>query len=214
MVDVRNDSEGKLLGVPSSQDFATATVAIAESILNIEMFLLSGGMDVVNYDITKSINSGNDVVVASNATLPLSLSYSTTEEFINGLGISASDLRIGDVITFRTKMTHSDGRVSYSGPNDGTYKITISCSSNLAGTYNLTMISGNGYNINFPNEVISEKGIGLYKTESTYAWAVGSIAPDQGFDFQDICGALSVPEQGLAQGYYSCLLYTSDAADE
>ncbi len=203
MVDVRNDSEGKLLGVPSSQDFATATVAIAESILNIEMFLLSGGMDVVNYDITKSINSGNDVVVASNATLPLSLSYSTTEEFINGLGISASDLRIGDVITFRTKMTHSDGRVSYSGPNDGTYKITISCSSNLAGTYNLTMISGNGYNINFPNEVISEKGIGLYKTESTYAWAVGSIAPDQGFDFQDICGALSVPEQGLAQGYYS-----------
>jgi hypothetical protein len=203
MVDVRNDSEGKLLGVPSSQDFTTATVAIAESILDLEMFLLSGGMDVVNYDITKSINSGNDVVVASSSTLPLSLSYSTTEDFINGLGISASDLRIGDVITFRTKMTHSDGRVSYSGPNDGTYKITVSCSSNLGGLYDLSVERDDGAVWPRPNEVITETGVGVYTTTTTGGWSPGQYGDSMGFTFEDICGELTVPNQALFQGMFS-----------
>ncbi|MGK0307240.1 MAG: hypothetical protein ACI8RP_000191 [Urechidicola sp.] len=203
MVDVRADSEGKLLGVPSSLDFETATVAIAESVLNLEIFLLSGGTDVTSYEITKSLNGGNEVTVATSATLPISINYTATEDFLNGLGITADALRIGDVMTFKTKMIHSDGRVSYSGPNDGTYSITISCSSALAASYNLTMVASNGWNINFPNEVVSEKGVGVYKTESIYRWAVGSIAPDQGYDFQDVCGEITVPEQGLAQGYYS-----------
>lgn len=203
IVDVRNNSVGKLLGVPSSQDFATATVSFAEAVLDLEIFLLSGGQDVASYEITKSLNNGNEVTVATSTTLPISLNYTTADEFVNGLGVGIDDLRIGDVITFRTKMIHNDGRVSFSGPNDGTYKVTISCSSDLAGNYNLTMVSSNGWNINFPNELVTEKGVGLYKTESTYRWAVGSIAPDQGFDFQDVCGALTVPSQGLAQGYYS-----------
>lgn len=203
IVDVRSSSEGKLLGVPSSLDFSTATVAFAENLLDMEVFLLSGGQDVVGYEITKSVNGGNEVTASTSATLPISLSYSSVSEFLDGLGMSADDLRIGDVVTFRTKFIHNDGSITFSGPNDGTLKVTISCSSDLAGSYNLTMVSSNGWNINFPNEQVSEKGVGLYKTESTYRWAVGSIAPDQGLDFTDVCGELTVESQGLAQGFYS-----------
>jgi hypothetical protein len=203
IVDVRSASTGKLLGVPSSQDFATATVAFAENLLDLEVFLLSGGTNVTSYEITKSINGGPDVTAAVSPSLPINLSYSSVAEFLDGLGLSESDLRIGDVVTFRTKFVHADGSTSFSGPNDGTYSVTVSCSSDLAGSYNLTMVSSNGWNINFPNEQVSEKGVGLYKTESTYRWAVGSIAPDQGFDFTDVCGSLNVASQGLAQGFYS-----------
>ena len=59
----------------------------------------------------------------------------------------------------------------------------------------------------FPNEIIYEKSPGVYKTTTTYRWAAGSIAPDQGFSFDDVCGTLSVPQQGLAQGYYSNQVY-------
>ena len=38
---------------------------------------------------------------------------------------------------------------------------------------------------------------------TTGTWAAGSIAPDQGFNFSDVCNTITVPAQDLAQGYYS-----------
>lgn len=203
IVDVRSDSQGKLLGVPSSQDFETATVSFAEIILDLEIFLLSGGDDVANYEITKSLNNGSEVIVASSASLPISLSYSTVDEFVNGLGISAGDLRIGDYITFRTKMTHNDGRVSFSGPNDGTYKVTVSCSSDLAGNYDLTLVRDDGASWSRPGEVITEVGVGTYRTTTTGGWAPGQYSATQGYDFTDICGSITVANQDLFQGMFS-----------
>lgn len=203
LVAVNVNSTGKLLGVPSSTDFENATVSFAESELDLGVLLMSGGDDIANYEIVKSINGGPEASVATTATLPISLVYTSVDDYIDGLGITADDLRIGDVITFRTKMTKTDGSVIFAGPTDGSYAITVSCSSNLAGTYNLTMVSSNGNVVNFPNEEITEVSPGVYKTTSIYAWAVGSIAPDQGFNFTDVCGELFVPDQDLAQGYYS-----------
>ncbi|WP_299523915.1 hypothetical protein [uncultured Lutibacter sp.] len=203
IVAINSNSSGKLLGVPSSQNFETATIAFAATELDLGVLLMSGGSEIASYEILKSINGGAEVSVASTPTLPISLVYTTIDQFINGLGIGANDLRIGDVIKFRTKMTKTDGSIIYAGPTDGTYSLTVSCSSDLAGTYNLTMVSSNGWNVNFPNEVITEVSPGYYKTTSIYRWAVGSIAPDQGFNFTDVCGELTVPDQQLAQGYYS-----------
>lgn len=210
IVAINNNTGGKLLGVPSSQDFETATVSFAETELDLGVLLMSGGDDITGYEILKSINGGTETSVASTATLPISLVYTTIDEFIDGLGVTADDLRIGDVISFRTKMTKTDGSVVFAGPTDGTFSLTVSCSSNLAGTYNLTMVSSNGQNVNFPNEVITEVSPGVYKTESIYRWAVGSIAPDQGFNFIDVCGELTVPDQGLAQGYYSNAVFNTE----
>ena len=67
-----------------------------------------------------------------------------------------------------------------------------------------------GHDITFPNEIISEVSPGVYKTSTTYRWSAGSIAPDQGFNFDDVCGTLTVPQQGLAQGYYSNQVYGTD----
>ena len=203
IVDVRSDSEGKLLGVPSSLDFTTATVAFAENVLDLEVFLLSGGQDVVGYEITKSINGGNEVVVATSATLPISINYTTTDDFLNGLGLSVDDLRIGDVITFRTKMMHSDGRVSFSGPNDGSYSVTVSCSSDLAGDYNLTLVRDDGSSWNRPGEVVTETGVGEYQSTTTGGWAPGAYSATQGFTFTDVCGEITVANQDLFQGMFS-----------
>ena len=52
-------------------------------------------------------------------------------------------------------------------------------------------------------EVVALTSVNNFKTDTTGTWAVGSIAPDQGFSFVDICGAITVPDQGLAQNYYS-----------
>ncbi|MDC9722234.1 MAG: hypothetical protein PSN34_05610 [Urechidicola sp.] len=203
IVAVHSSTVGKLLGVPSSLDFETATVSFAEVELYMEVILMTGGSDVSGYEITKSLNNGLETTVASVVSLPITLTYSTVDEFLDGLGVNSDDLRIGDVITFRTKIIRTDGSVEFAGPNDGTYTVVISCSSDMAGYYNLTTERDNGPDALFPNELITEKGVGLYKTESTYRWAVGSIAPDQGLDFTDVCGELTVPVQGLAQGYYS-----------
>ncbi|MDV7185765.1 hypothetical protein R3X25_00605 [Lutibacter sp. TH_r2] len=211
IVAVNSNSTGKLLGVPSSTDFETATISFAASELDLGVLLMSGGADIATYEIVKSINGGTEASVATSSTLPISLVYTTVDDYIDGLGITADDLRIGDVITFKTKMTKSDGSVIYAGPNDGSYSITVSCSSDLAGTYDLTMVSSNGYVINFPNEEITEVSPGYYKTTSIYAWSVGSIAPDQGFNFSDVCGQLNVPDQDLAQGYYSNDVFNTEA---
>jgi hypothetical protein len=138
IVAVNVNSDGKLLGAPSSSDLTTATVAFSNTSLELELILMSGGQDVAGYELVKSLNNGPEVVVSSTATLPLSLTYSTLDEYINGLGVTESDLRIGDVISFRTKMTKTDGSVSYAGPQDGNFNVTINCSADLSGTYMVT----------------------------------------------------------------------------
>lgn len=203
IVAINSDSGGKLLGVPSSTDFETATVTFSEFELDLEVILMTGGTDVSGYELVKSLNGGAEITVATSNTLPISLTYTTAEEFVSGLGVTIDDLRIGDVITFRTKLMRADGSVEFAGPNDGSFAITVSCSSDLAGTYDLVTVRDNGPDAIFPGEVISEVSPGYYKTTSIYRWAVGSIAPDQGFNFIDVCGELTVPSQGLAQGYYS-----------
>lgn len=211
IVAIHNATGGKLLGVPSSLDFETASVSFAETELTLEVILMSGGSDIVGYEIVKSLNGGTGTTVATSNSLPISLSYSSAAEFVSGLGIAEGDLRIGDVVNFRTKMLKADGSIIFAGPGDGSFNVTVSCSSNLAGNYHLTVVRSNGGDVIFPNEKIIEVSPGVYKTESIYRWAVGSIAPDHGFNFQDICGEITVPEQGLAQGYYSNTVVGTEA---
>ncbi|PHR74150.1 MAG: hypothetical protein COA67_01945 [Lutibacter sp.] len=138
IVGVRSTSDGKLLGAPSSTDLSTATVAFSDTSLELEVYLLSGGVDVSSYELMKSINGGPEVTVATSATLPISISYSTLTDFIGDLGLAEPSLRIGDVIKFRTKFVHTDGSIAFSGPNEGTFSVTINCSADLTGNYTMT----------------------------------------------------------------------------
>lgn len=138
IVAIGGNSDGKLLGAPSSSDLTTATIAFSDTNLNLEIMLITGGQDVASYEIVKSFNGGNEVSVMTSNSLPMTLSYTTLEDYISGLGITADQIRIGDVIKFRTKIIKNDGSTYFAAPGQGDFSITINCSSNLAGTYLVT----------------------------------------------------------------------------
>lgn len=92
------------------------------------------------------------------------------------------------------------------GRQNETYKIIfVGCQSQLAGTYSVTVTRSDGIVRTYAPEIIFEVGTNYFKTTTTGTWAApdGLPAPDQGFNFTDICGEITVAPQGLAQGYYS-----------
>jgi hypothetical protein len=84
----------------------------------------------------------------------------------------------------------------------------VGCSSQLAGNYELTTTRDDGAQTVRP-EVITLLGPNYFETESTGLWGTNGIgvAPDSSMNFEDVCGDVSVPLQGLAQGFYSNEVY-------
>lgn len=211
---VNTSTEGKLLGIPSSQEFDVATVSFSEVLLDLEVILMSGGKDVKGYEIVKSLNGGTESVVVAGTTMPLSASYTTIEEFTDGLGVTASDLRIGDVISFKTKIIKNDGSSVYSF--EGTYNITVSCSSDLAKTYDVALhyvrastASDSWY---YFQDTFTETGVGEYRTTEVGNWIGGLGVGTPGYTITDLCGALTIPEQNLVD-YYSNIVLGSGSVD-
>ena len=191
VVTTLSGTSGQLLGNASNPlDLVNSTVVLtdanAELTINLALQPGSFAKDVSKYQIVKSFKGGAEVVVAETTSLPYAQAYSTVAEFLDGLGLAASDLRIGDQIDFRVKVFTTTGNIYYQGSS----------------------FRDSGADVIFPNEIITEVSPGYYKTSSIYRWAVGSIAPDQGFNFNDVCGTLNAPQQGLAQGYYSNQVYS------
>ena len=214
VVEVRHTSLGKALGAPvDGTDLENSSVNFTEAVLDLEVFKRWSGEDIVKYELVKDLNGGTESVVAESSDLPIELHYTSIDEFISGTQVTDSDdLRIGDVFSFRTRITTNDGSVYTihdGGDDTGTYKVTVSCSSDLAYAYQV-ITSGYYGTVNQGIEVLVEKAPGVYKTGTTGGWSAGTIAPDQGFDFVDICGSITVPAQGLAQGYYSNAVYQTD----
>jgi len=203
---------GKLLGnATNPADLANSEVVLtdANADLTLNLAIEPGNvpLNVEKYQIVKSYNGGAEVVVAETTTLPYATSYESVSDYFDGLNVAANSVRIGDQIKFRVKVFTTTGNTYYVGTNASQYTVTVNCASDLAGAYSLNITTSNGLNITFSNEVISEVSPGYYKTTTTYRWAAGSIASDQGFNFNDVCGTLTVPQQGLAQGFYSNQVY-------
>ena len=220
-------TSGKLLGnALNPSDLANSEVALsdANAELTINLDILPGHIpkNISKYQIVKFYSRnevkvgdkvivegiiGDEVVVAETKTLPYSINYNTVNDYLDGLNVIPSSLRIGDQINFQVKVFTTTGNVYYEGSNFSKYVVTVNCASDLAGTYSLVVQRSNGPDVLFPNEIITEVSPGYYKTTTIYRWAAGSIAPDQGYNFNDVCGTLTVPQQGLAQEYYSNKVY-------
>jgi len=198
-------SSGKILGTPAGGvPIEEAAISFASVELDFKVALKSGSPDnVTKYEIVKSFNDGPEVSVAETTTLPFSVSYSTINEFIAGLGIAVGNIRIGDVFRFKVRAYKTDGAIYVYGSTVSSFAIIVNCSSDLAGDYDVTATRDDGSSWNHGIETIVEVSPGYYKTVTTGGWAAGTIAPDQGFNFQDTCNTLTVPDQGLSQGYYS-----------
>lgn len=221
-------TSGKLLGTalnPVDLQNSEVTLLDADAELTINLAILPGQIpkNVSKYQIVKFYSRdevkegddviveriiGSEVVIAETETLPYTISYNTVSDYLDELNVTPSSLRIGDQISFRVKVFTTTGNVYYEGSNFSKYDITINCASNLAGAYSLVLSSDDGPDVTFPNEIITEVSPGYYKTSSIYIWELGLIAPDQGFNFNDVCGALTVPQQGLAQGFYDDPVYS------
>jgi len=214
IVAVNNSTEGKILGIPSSQDFENATISYAEVSMDMSVFLKSGGNDVATYELVKSLNGGTEASVIKSETFPLEVSYTTIEEYVDGLGVTPEDLRIGDVISFRTKITKNDGTSAYS--YEGTYNVTVSCSSNLGGTYDVALHyvrTASGIDEwHYFEDQINVTGVGEYRTTAVGAWQSGDLPGTPGYTFTDLCGAIDIPEQNLAD-YYSNIVLGSGSVD-
>lgn len=202
-----SDSSGKVLGTPlDANDLENTEIAFNNADVELDFSaLLSLGnySNVSKFELVKTLNNGDEAFIAETATLPFNVVYSTIEEYVAGLGIDASDLRIGDVFTFKVKLYQADGDLYYFAPNMGEFSVVVNCASNLVADYQVTATRDDGASWNHGIEPIIEVSPGYYKAKTTGGWAFGTIAPDQGYNFNDTCSTLTVPPQDLAQGYYS-----------
>ena len=206
---------GKLLGnalTPSDLENSEVVLTDDNADINITLAVLPGSIatNISKYQIVKTYNGGEEVVVVETTSLPITTNYNSVSEYYDGFNMDLKDVRIGDIIDFKVKVFTASGKVIYQGSNSSKYSITVNCASSLAGAYSLHFTSNFGHDITFPNEIIYEVSPGVYKTTTTYRWEAGTIAPDHGLNFNDVCGTLTVPQQGLAQGYYGNQVYGFD----
>ncbi len=89
--------------------------------------------------------------------------------------------------------------------NNKQFKIIfVGCQSQVGGApYTVTVTRNDGLVRVYTNEVIYTTAVNNFKTTTTATYAAGTIAPDQGYNFTDICGDITIPNQNLAQGTYS-----------
>ena len=94
-----------------------------------------GEADASSVTIFKSYNGGEPVEHATISTLPTDVTI-TVAAAVDGLGISADELEVGDVIALTFEVNTADGRVLRTGGSP--LLINASCPSDLAGTYDVT----------------------------------------------------------------------------
>lgn len=81
-----------------------------------------------------------------------------------------------------------------------TVSLSYACFSNLAGTYNATMIRDGGTPVNYVDK-ITETGVGEYRTTEVGHWIGGLGVGTPGFTFYDVCNVITVPGQDLVDYY-------------
>ncbi|NIK91217.1 hypothetical protein GZ212_03550 [Mangrovimonas sp. CR14] len=79
----------------------------------------------------------------------------------------------------------------------------VGCQSELGGqNYLVTGTRSDGASFSMGVEPLEEVGVNTFHTLTTGHWAAGSLQPDHGFSFVDVCGELSIlPDQYLMNAY-------------
>lgn len=91
-----------------------------------------------------------------------------------------------------------------------TVGLNYACPSDLAGTYNVVMRRDGGAAVNYV-DVITEIGIGTYRTTEVGHWIGGLGVGTPGYTFTEICGEIFVADQNLVD-YYSNLVNADEPA--
>ena len=179
--------------------------------------LVSPGAITVNFSVDPSstavegvefnfVNASNVVTIPANGT------------FVQiPIDVNTANLNPTMKTTLRLIITSTnEAGTTVSTLNETFDIIFVGCQSEVAAnSYQLTTSRDDGAQWNQGTETFTLTDINTFKTVTTGGWAAGTIAPDQGYNFIDICGDITVPVQGLAQGFYSNEVkgLTSDGTD-
>ena len=153
------------------------------------------GEDASSVTVYKSFNGGDPVEHASvddGSTLSIPI-----DDAINGLGVSIDDLEVGDVITYSFESSTSSGTYK----SGTTLDAAMSCSSNLAGTYDVVTVPNGSWcdnSLMFEGESVWEEvSAGVY---SIVDFAFGSYTicynssstPDGSLRVNDVCNKITI----------------------
>lgn len=177
--------------------------------------LSSLGESVSSFDILKSHNGGSPVFHTTISQVPTTVNI-TLEQALNDLGITASDLEVGDEVTF------SIGNVqTTSGAYDSANSASagVACSSALAGTYDFStsdyFCAGDAVT---GQAIWTEVGPGLYEIDD---WAYGSYQACYGgpaaswgtLQLKDVCNQITIEGSDNYGDSWSFSSVTVDGAD-
>lgn len=140
---------------------------------------------------------------------------------VNGAALPASDadVNVGDFWTLSYVSTTSDGKVHQ---NLSTTKVTVSCISDLAGSYSVSTArvgTTTVYTFATDNFVVVEPGtyntdyIGPYYSPGQTPGSANTVqlpaGTRAGFTFTDICGKLKLEDQNLASAFSNVVYQTA-----
>ncbi|EKF54509.1 hypothetical protein I215_12263 [Galbibacter marinus] len=138
-VEISIEGEGAIQGVPlNPEDLANSPVDFTVSTL--EMHVDKASVEdeslISNFELVKQFNGGEETSVATYESLPFDVSLTELSQFTEGTGISADDLKIGDIFKFAVKVHHANGK-SYIY-NNHAFNVQVNCFADLSGTYTVT----------------------------------------------------------------------------
>ena len=202
LVNVSTTSDSAILGSPEvGVDIADAMVTVSDANLDMTVSMTSGTTDQLEkIEIVKSFNGGAEVSLGESTTLPYNLVVDNLTDLLAGTGVVESDLRIGDVLSLRTKVHKTDGSVYYYNSSMGDFDIVINCASDLAGEYFSAFLPAcDGGDAGYAT--VTEISPGRYWVSSMarYTFTPGICI---GFNMVDVCGVLSYDGGDLEDNGY------------
>ncbi|TYA54819.1 fibronectin type III domain-containing protein [Formosa maritima] len=111
------------------------------------------------------------------------------------------DTNLDQGTTYEIYVRANCGSDGYSEYSDAL--VVTTDSNDLTGMYDVTVTRDDGATYSHGLETIILVSPNYYKTETTGLWAIGAVAPDQGFNFANSCNEIIIPNQQLCQGYYA-----------
>ncbi|MBF6607974.1 MAG: hypothetical protein ITG00_04455 [Flavobacterium sp.] len=195
--------------VPHFEDIGTVSEQFPVNIIGLGNGMPSNEPIVVNYEIVSDGTTATEGVEfdfvdsTGQITIPAGSTFGMFP-----LNVNTGNFNPTAKTELVLKLTDASGETVIGAQYDTLRIIFVGCQSQLAGTYSLTVTNlTNGAVRVFPSaEIITETAVNTFHTTTTGTWLLGQLAsPTQGYNFIDICGEITVPEQNLGN-YYSNLV--------
>jgi hypothetical protein len=185
-----------------------------------------GSEDVQSIDVLITYNNSETgesetVQYTTVATLPqqVNLTFAELIDLFPDEVVTEDTLSLGDSFVVAGNVLLQDGRYLEGGyspsvaANDPVFlTYNVACASDLAGTYDLTLISGtNGEASSLPGQTITEISPGFYELSDATMDIFGPDFPIK-YRFTDICGNLIAEDESVDFGSQIVMKFNPDTA--